>query len=80
MTVPSPHGKVTPKESEQAGVVDSGCFISRSCRGNPCAALAGAGVEVFADFRQRALGEVLGQQGQQRAAEEREVGQQIGLA
>ncbi len=42
-------------------------------------ALGGAGVEVFADFRQRALGKMFGEHAQQRAAHERQVGQQPGV-
>ena len=41
-------------------------------------ALAWVGMELFADLRQRALGEVGGEQGQQRVAQEREVGQKVG--
>jgi len=42
-------------------------------------ALGGAGVEVFADFRQRALRKMFGAHAQQRAAHERQVGQQPGV-
>jgi len=42
--------------------------------------LARAGVEVFADFRQGSVGEVLGQQGQQGTSEQGQIGQEVGVA
>jgi hypothetical protein len=43
-------------------------------------ALAWTGVEVFADFRQGSVGEVLGQQGQQCTSEQGQIGKEVGVA
>jgi hypothetical protein len=52
-------------------------FVLKCSWVNEGEALAGMGMEAFADFWQGTVGEVIGQHGQQRVADQGEVGQEV---
>jgi transposase len=65
------------KHADETGWRNARSFVLKCSWVNEGEALAGMGMEAFADFWQGTVGEVIGQHGQQRVADQGEVGQEV---